>query len=686
MKVLKSLVFKLALRNLRSDWFGTSAAVLGVALGTATVSVVYTLDVNTRAQESKKWHTNPTMAAVPKTVVLEGIKKSRAPAVEKDAKKETHEDYQIMRSAIRLGSLSAFLVGALIVFFTFRVIVEQRQREIALLRSIGATPKQVAKIFLLEATLVGIVGAFLGILATPPISIAAAFAGITTTGRSQLYWLFFPWKMIFVVATVGAGTAILGVLSPLREVLRLDVAKALRPQAMDEDGSGIQRKPRGLVIIAGPLMLLVYILIRPFFSEVLPSLAFFVLEAGLVCAGFLSLLVFVPEVVGALGGLVGRAVVAGPKAARLLTIRRIQRSGHEFSWAVSGIMLVFALLLSLHIVTRALKEEVIRWTSRVAIANTYVVARRTLHGVPKSALDSLPDGILTVLHSGRTPWPNALLASQSGPLKKLAKQTGEDIYEQVKDLGPGKVVLSQLMARRYGLVRGDYLKVTGKKRSAELEVVGISDIGYCPMIGPYRNSKTFATLDEADFDLLEGFADPVGAGVTINISTHSWYQADTAAFRHRDLYVEPGRAFQQWRVRETESDFRIFDVILLLTGLLAGIGIANNLVLAAHVRRREIALLRVLGMTSSQIRTLFLIEGAFIGAVGGIMAVILGIPIGFLSLGALEFISAFEVHFSLPFYYPLFTLAGAMAIALGSSLYPAYVASTASSSASVHYE
>jgi len=681
----RGLVARLAVRNLRSDWFGTLAAVLGVALGTATVSVVYTLDVNTRSQETRRWETNPTMASTPKTVGLEGIKQDLQPAVEKDAKVETHEDYQVMRSAIRLGSLSAFLVGALIVFFTFRVIVEQRQREIALLRSIGATPKQVARIFLLESAIVGVLGAAIGVAMTPPLAIAAAMAGITTTGRSQLNWLYFPWRMIFAVAAVGAFTAVLGILGPLREVLRLDVAKALRPQFMDTDSANI-RRPRGLVVIAGPLMLLVYILIRPFFAEVLPSLAFFVVETGLVCAGFLSMLVLVPDVVSMLGGLVGRLVVAGPKAARLLTLRRIQRSGHEFSWAVSGIMLVFALLLSLHIVTRALKQEVVRWTSRVAIANTYVISRRARQVVPQSALDSIPDGVLSVLHSGRTPWPNSVMATDSEQLKKLAKKTGEDIYEQVKDLGPGKVVLSDLMARRLGLGRGDFLKVTGKKRTATLEVVGVSDIGYCPMIGPYRNSKTFANLDSADYDLLEGFARPMGAGVTINMTTRQWYETDLRPFVIKDVYTEPGRAFQQWRVRETDDDFRIFDVILLLTGVLAGLGIANNLVLSAHVRRREIALLRVLGMKSHQVRTLFLMEGAFIGAVGGIMAVALGIPIGYLSLGALKVISAFEVQFSLPLSYTVFTFLGAMLISLASALYPAIRASALSSSESVHYE
>lgn len=685
MALLRGLVGRLALRNLRSDWFGTLAAVLGVALGTATVSVVYTLDVNTRTQEARHWDTNPTMAEMPKTVGLEAIKRDRQPAVQKDAKTETHEDYQVMRSAIRLGSLSAFLVGALIVFFTFRVIVEQRQREIGLLRSIGATPRQVAKIFLVEATIVGIVGAAVGILLTPPLSIAAAFAGITTTGRSQLYWLYFPWRMIFGVAAVGAFTAVLGVLGPLREVLKLDVTRALRPHFMD-DTPAKQRRPRGLTIIAAPLMLLVYILIRPFFLEVLPSLAFFVVEAGLVCAGFLSLLVLVPEVVSVLGGLVGRLIVAGPKAARLLTLRRIERSGHEFSWAVSGVMLVFSLLLSLHIVTHALKQEVVRWTSRVAVGNTYVVSNRARQRIPQAALDSVPKGVLTVLHSGRSPWPNSIIASQSEPLKKLAKLSGEDIYEQVKDLGPGKVVLSDLMARRLGLSRGDYLKVTGLNRTAQLEVVGISDIGYCPMIGPYRNSKTFATIDEADFDLLEGYAKPMGAGVTIRMSTRQWYNTDLKEFVVKDVYTEPGRAFQQWRVQETDDDFRIFDIILLLTGVLAGLGIANNLVLSAHVRRREIALLRVLGMTSQQVRTLFLMEGAFIGAVGGIMAVILGIPIGFLSLGALEVISAFEVHFDLPLRYPVMTLLGAIIISLAAALYPALRAGGLSSAESVHYE
>src|SRR6185295_14932024 len=98
------------------------------------------------------------------------------------AEQATHEDYEVMRSAIRIGSLAAFLVGALIVFFTFGVVVERRKREVALLRSLGASPSQVAAIFVREAAIIGAAGGMIGFLAGVPMGYAAAAAGITTTG------------------------------------------------------------------------------------------------------------------------------------------------------------------------------------------------------------------------------------------------------------------------------------------------------------------------------------------------------------------------------------------------------------------------------------------------------------------------------------------------------------------------
>jgi putative ABC transport system permease protein len=689
------LVLTLALRNLRSDWFATVSAIIGVALGAVTVNVVLTIDVNTRKVESYDWTTNPDLEPdLSRTLALYPVREDGAPTVVQDTREETHEDYQVMRSATRLGSLSAFLVGALIVFFTFRVIVAQRKREIALLRSLGTTPKQVAAIFFTEALIVGVVGATIGALATAPLAIIAARAGITTTGRAQLNWLWIPWRLVFIVSSVGALTALLGILKPLYDVLRLDVGATLRPRFVE--GGGPATKDAGIALIALPFMVLLYILIRPFFVEVLPSLMFFVLEAGLVCAGFLSMLVLVPQVVGLLGRLVGALLPATKSAPRLLTLRRIERSGHELAWAVSGVMLVFALLLSLHIVTRSLKDEVSSWAGRTIRDNAYVFVFDRQRIVHKEIIEQLPEHVIKVEYSGRTPVPAQLMAANTAQLKRFAEDMGTDYAAPLKALAKGKVILSHMMARRYGLGIGDRLGVKSPARNAELEVVGITDAGYVPMVGSYRESRTYGIIAEGDFDLIKPFARPMGAAYALRDPKFRggldepwgpWVDyLGEENFEPSTQVIEIGTLKEIARQKETDDDFLIFDVILLLTAILAAVGIANNLVLAAHVRRREVALYRVLGMRRRQVAWLYVLEGALIGLLGGIMAVVLGVPLGFSAIGALEVVSAFAVHFVLPAPYAVYTVLGAIAISLVSAVYPAFVSTQTSSAESVHYE
>lgn len=689
------LVLKLALRNLRSDWFATLSAVIGVALGTVTVNVVLTLDVNTRKVESYSWTTNPDLEPdLSRTLALYPVREDGAPTVVQDTREETHEDYQVMRSATRLGSLSAFLVGALIVFFTFRVIVAQRKREIALLRSLGTTPRQVAAVFFTEALIIGVIGAAIGALATAPLSLIAARAGITTTGRANLHWVWIPWRLIAVVSFVGGLTALLGIVKPLYDVLRLDVGSTLRPRSVE--GGGVMAKDAGLALIALPFMALLYVLIRPFFVEVLPSLMFFVLEAGLVCAGFLSMLVLVPQVVGWLGRVVSALLPATKSAPRLLTLRRIERSGQELAWAVSGVMLVFALLLSLHIVTRSLKDEVSAWAGRTIRDNAYVFVFDRQRIVHRELIEQLPERVIAVEYSGRTPVPAQLMAANTEQLARFADDMGTEYAAPLKKLAKGKVILSHMMARRFGLGVGDHLGVKSPTRNAELEVVGVTDAGYIPMVGSYRESKTYGIIAEDDFDLIEPFARPMGAAYALRDPEFRggveepwgpWVDyLGEENFEPSTQVIEIGTLKEIDRRRETDDDFLIFDVILLLTAILAGVGIANNLVLAAHIRRREVALYRVLGMQRRQIGVLYLTEGVLIGLLGGVMAVVLGVPLGFTAIGALEVVSAFEVHFVLPWQYGLFTVLGAMAISLVSAVYPAFVSTRMSSAEGVHYE
>lgn len=695
----------LAVRNLRSDRFGTLAAVLGVALGVATVNTVLVLDENTRTQEAHSWRTNPDLQPdLSATVGLVGLDADGNPREPEDASEETHEDYQVMRSAIRLGSLSAFLVGALIVFFTFAVVIERRRREVALLRSLGARPRQVAAVFVLEAALVGLVGAALGYILTIPLSELARGWGISTTGRTHIYSLWFPWKTMAAVALVGAATAILGVARPVWSLTRMDLARTLRPSSVPADGlRSARRRASGFVLIAIPFMALMYVLIRPFFREVLPSLWFFVVEAGLVCAGFLATLVLVPDVVQRVGSALAGALPGGPAAERLVTLRRVRYAGHDLAWAVSGLMMVFSLLLALHLVTHALKREVVVWAEQAIRPYAFLFTEYGPRIDP--ARLPMPDRIVGAPFSGRTPWPNPVRSVDRDQLVRFAEATGRaELPEIAKRLGPGRALLSPLMARRLDVSEGDRVRLTGRGGDVDLEVVAVTEaLGYVPINGPYRNAKNYVVLDARDHRYIAPYVAPLGSAWTFvdpaapdatrwgrtvdgrEIPSPAW-QAWLGPARSRSLQMVIGARFEQWRVGETDRDFAIFDVILALTTILAALGVTNNLVLGVHGRRREIGLYRVLGMLPDQVSRLFLMEGAFVGLLGGTLAVVLGLPLGIAAIGALKVISAFDVTLEIPPMYAVLTIVGATLTALLSALYPAGLAARANSAESVHYE
>ena len=688
------MIRKLAFRNLRTDWFGTLAAIIGVALGTATVNVVLVLDNSTRRLESRAWSTNPDLEVdLSRTVALRGVLADGRPSSTEDAKEETHEDYQVMRSAIRLGSLSAFMVGALIVFFTFAVIVERRRKEIALLRSLGATSRQVAGVLLLEAAIIGVAGASMGLLMSFPMAVIAAVGGITTTGRSILTGLWFPFKTMLVVSVIGGSCALVGVLRPVLQVLRLDVPATLRPRFLDERAMAPRHQASGITLAVLPFTAMLYVLIRPFFKELLPSLAFLAFEAALVGVMFIVVLVLVPELIRALGTGVGALLPRGPAAARLLILRRVQFLGREIAWSISGLMLVFGLLLSLHIVTRSLKIEVTDWAASAVRPYTFIYAKRP-YRVPLSLIPPLPPNVARANFSNRTPWPNAVLAVDRTELIELVAATGrQELVEIAKRLGPSNTIISSMMARRFGIDVGDQLEVESRNGKRAFKVVAVSDdVGYVPHVGPYRNSKTYALIDDDAFSIIEPYTEPPGATIAlvdpdvVDGRTPPWGRELWRVDRVPDVHVATGVEFEQDRVRETDRDFVIFDWILFLTTLLAGIGIANNMVLSIHGRRREIALYRVLGMTAKQVRQMFVIEGAFIGLMAGPLAVLLGVPLGYAALQALELVSAFDVRFDLPASYIVLTICGATLIAVGASLYPAGRASTARSAESIHYE
>jgi putative ABC transport system permease protein len=199
-------------------------------------------------------------------------------------------------------------------------------------------------------------------------------------------------------------------------------------------------------------------------------------------------------------------------------------------------------------------------------------------------------------------------------------------------------------------------------------------------------------IEASNYPLIAPFAAPIGSQLVLTEPSSlagqaiDWKRLYGQVAASQGVFATPGWAYEAARKRETNRDFLIFDVIILLTSVLAAIGVTNQLILAVHTRRRELALLRVLGMTPDQIRKMLLLEGGFVGLLGGTLAVALGIPLGLGSIAALKLVSAFEVNFELPWFYPPLTVAGAVCIALMAAIYPARRAASSRSAEFIHYE
>ena len=123
----------------------------------------------------------------------------------------------------------ALLVTALVIGNTFQVLVAQRTRDLALLRTIGATTAQVRASVLTEAAVVGVVGSVLG------AGLAVAIvAGVAAAAREMLDLPFLTFGLhpagLAVSVAVGVAVTVLAALAPAVAATRVAPLEALRPK------------------------------------------------------------------------------------------------------------------------------------------------------------------------------------------------------------------------------------------------------------------------------------------------------------------------------------------------------------------------------------------------------------------------------------------------------------------------
>lgn len=156
---------------------------------------------------------------------------------------EELEEISVFFLALKAGLVFvgtiAILIASIGIFNTMTMAVTERTREIGVMKAIGASPKLIQRLFLMESAWIGILGTVLAIIISYGISIlsnfilpiiVAAALGEEDLGGMEVTFSVIPWQLVLIASTISIGVAMISGWRPARKATKIDVINALRQE------------------------------------------------------------------------------------------------------------------------------------------------------------------------------------------------------------------------------------------------------------------------------------------------------------------------------------------------------------------------------------------------------------------------------------------------------------------------
>ena len=544
---------------------------------------------------------------------------------------EINEGLGFFTTALLVFAGVSLFVGAFLIANTFTIIVAQRTRELALLRTVGASRRQVVLSVLLEALAVGLLGSVVGLVLG--LGVAQALQGALGAFGIDLPQgdTVFALRTIVVSFVVGVGVTMVAALAPAVRSTRVPPIAALQAVAappLRRDGI-IRYVFGGLVFAVG-----VGILALGLFSGAGIAAVGAGAVVTLIGAALLSPLITTPIV-----ALLGTPIAASRGVPGQLAKENALRSPRRTAATASALMIGLALVSFTMIMGASIQESAIVGIDQAFLAEYQV--NPSSQGAPGSsavptdtvdtlgALDEV--AVATPLRFGEFLYDDGVKFLGGVDPDTIDQVLSIDFLEGGWAALAGGLVVSEDTAESAGLALGDTLDVTFAASGAQqLTVEGIFDganIDADWLIGEDTYTANFA--GDGIASIYVKLADGVGV-------------ADARPALEQALEPFPTVQLQDLdEVKQSIAD-QIDQLLGLLTALLglsiiiALFGIVNTLGLSVLERTRELGLLRAVGATRPQIRTMVRWESVLIAVLGAGLGLVVGSLFGWMVVQALS--------------------------------------------------
>jgi putative ABC transport system permease protein len=572
-------------------------------------------------------------------------------------------DQMVQTIVIGLGFISvlALVVGAFLIYNTFATTVAERTHELGLLRAVGAGRGQIVRLVLVEAALLGLVGAALGV----GLGLALATGMKTLVGaaiNSELRALVILPEHVISGLVVGVAAALISGLAPALRAGRLPAVEAIQQRRQGDGRASRRQIGVGLALATLGLMLTAGYRIHP--VEMPYNLAF-----GMMIAMMVGMSLLIAAAIPPLERWAGRALGVFGVEGRLGG-RNLARSPGRSALTAAALMFGLASVIIIGGIVSSAKALALNYMDKTLAAHLWVYAPQRL---PRSLADEI-----AALPEVRLARPAATIPTQFTPgdasqseltviFIALDPQRSQhlDFYFTSDMEQPdqaiarwtegGAVFIASPLREWYGLDVGDTVRLQTLQGPADFEVAGVTldlTAGGYALHGVYADAERYFGVSGADtiaVNLIPG-ADPKALGRRILDQWGGTY----------NLRFETQAEFRARTQQLTDSYFAVNDLAVLIGIVVATLGIVNTLLMNVWERRREIGMLRALGMTHGQVVRLILAEAVALGVLGGLLGVMVG---AWLSGFAVE-TSASVNGYPLPYVFPTQAVATCVIIAL----------------------
>ncbi|GAC1427010.1 MAG: FtsX-like permease family protein [Candidatus Velthaea sp.] len=595
----------------------------------------------------------------------------------------TGEIRRMLRSfQLNLSALSyiALLVGMYLIYNTVAISVVQRRPEIGTLRALGARRIDIFRTFVFEGALFGLAGSAIGLVLGGLL--AQLSVGAVSRTVDALYVashadrVFYDPLVLLKAFVVGVVLATLSALVPALEAAGTPPAIAMRSAGYERRRKLFAAKlalgGAGLLGLAYGLTLLPPVDDIPLFGY----------AAGLLIIFGGSL--FAPLAITGLSR-AGGALFARRSPAGRLAAANLGSSPVRNSVAVASLMIAIAMMVSIAILIGSFRTTVVAWADDTLKADLFVrplglqdasydsrfspAVADTIRAIPGIAAVDTFRGI-SIPFRERITTLGAADFSTIAERNKLRFIGVADTPALARTLpNTTQVLISDPFSTRFHIGRGDRFDFDTPSGRTAFTVAAIyndysSDAGVVLM-----DSHTFQRLFKDD---------------SVNsIAIYAKPGADLAKLRsdvvRRVLPLrvdaQTTRELRKLVITIFNRTFAITYALYVISITIAVLGVVSTLFALVLERRREIGLMRYLGLRTADVRRMVYYEAAFIRLLGGVMGVAVGVLLSFLLIFVINR-QAFGwlIELNMPYDFLLEAIALVVVAALVAGIYPARVA------------